>query len=125
MASAPWQCSVTPLVKVPRMEGRPAVWWLPWQSSTPDGLRAISEVLETVLMYDQLNIRDVAYIENWRIQLVEERYGWRLREAHSGARSKDGSLDERVLFLGEEKRGVCSPCLSSSPGQHLARRFAE
>ena len=77
----------------------------------------ISELLETGIVYDQLNIGEVAIFETVarRYQLYEEFYSNALRVADGGP-GADQHLDERQLFLGQDRgrgRALVCPALEA------------
>ncbi len=95
-------------------------WWRNVQGLTAsdafvDDFSFISELPETGLSYDQLNVGVMAVFEiaARRYQLHEEFYSQALRVADGGT-SADAGLDERQLFLGQDRgRALVAPQLES------------
>ena len=72
----------------------------------------ISELLEAFVCFDQLNASEISAVElvARRYQLYEEYYGHSLRCVEGGA-SAEVWLDERQLFLGQDRgRGKALVC---------------
>ena len=72
----------------------------------------ISELLEAIICFDQLNASEISAVElvARRYQLYEEYYGHSLRCVEGGA-SAEIWLDERQLFLGQDRgRGKALGC---------------
>ena len=72
----------------------------------------ISELLEAIICFDQLNASEISAVElaARRYQLYEEYYGHSLRCVEGGA-SAEIWLDERQLFLGQDRgRGKALVC---------------
>jgi hypothetical protein len=67
-----------------------------------DEHKFLSDVVESALTYDQLNVSELLCFEHVarRYQMWEEIYAQSLREAESGSGSADW-LDERQIFLGQ------------------------
>ena len=92
-------------------------WWrsvlkLTAADNGVDEHKFLNELLEVALTGDQLNIAELEVFEivARRLQLWEEVYAQRLRQADAGA-SADAWLDERALFLGQGRsRGQALVC---------------
>jgi hypothetical protein len=92
-------------------------WWRSVQHLTTADLFVddhlfISELLEAFVCFDQLNASEISAVElvARRYQLYEEYYGHSLRCVEGGA-SAEVWLDERQLFLGQDRgRGKALVC---------------
>jgi hypothetical protein len=88
----------------------------------------LSDVIETAVCCDQLNVSELQCFEKIarRLQLWEEVYSVKLRKAEGGE-EVDGWLDERAIFLGQGKsRGhalVC-PLLEAWVAKELEKESA-
>ncbi|CAK0809155.1 unnamed protein product, partial [Prorocentrum cordatum] len=109
------------------------VWWRSIQGLTAsdsgvDDHHFISEVLQELTTYDQLNAGELVVVEILcrRYQLWEELYASSLREAEAGQDAAPW-LDERSIFLGQDRsRGsalVC-PALESWVAEKLREESA-
>jgi hypothetical protein len=108
-------------------------WWrsvlrLTASDSGVDDHCFLSDVIETAVCFDQLNVSELQCFEKIarRLQLWEEVYSVKLRKAEGGE-EVDGWLDERAIFLGQGKsRGhalVC-PLLEAWVAKELEKESA-
>ena len=85
-------------------------------------------MLETAMVYDQLNVSELATFELMarRYQLWEEKYAGPMRTAETGDGAEDW-LDERRLFLGQRRttgHALVCPALESWIAERLREESA-